>query len=147
MDILKEINLISVVVRLVLAILCGMLFGQERARSGRPVGMRTCALICAGAALMSLTSVYMSQQYGGDPLRIAAQIVSGVGFLGAGAILTHKGHILGITTAATIWIVAGIGIACGAGFYLGAIAGTVLMFLALLVIPKHHSDNNDNGEL
>jgi putative Mg2+ transporter-C (MgtC) family protein len=147
MEILHQLNSIgaidiySISIRLGLSLLLGGLIGWEREYRRQPAGLRTHILICLGATLMMLISVYIPQTYsGGDPSRIAAQVVSGIGFLGAGAIFSLGGSIRGLTTAASIWIVAAIGLAVGAGMYLGAIFATVLVLLVLILfryIAKH----------
>jgi len=128
--------------RLLLAALLGGIVGLDRELSGKPAGLRTNLLICVGAALLTDLSIHVAEManlrnvaagsiFRADPARIAAQIVSGIGFLGAGTILQARGNILGLTTAATIWVVAGIGMAVGAQAYLQAIGATILVFLAL----------------
>jgi len=114
------------VVRLIAAIAAGALIGLERELADKPAGFRTNILICLGAAVFTLVSVRMGGEGSADRTRIAAQIVSGVGFLGAGAIIQLRGAVVGLTTAATIWAVASLGMAFGAGeFALGAV-GTLL---------------------
>ena len=116
-----DVNLIGVIFKLVLALLLGAVIGLERRLKGQIAGLRTFALIAMGAALAMLISIYIPQEYlglkNGDPGRIAAQVVSGVGFLGAGAIIQMKGSVRGLTTAAGIWMTACIGLAVGAGMY------------------------------
>ncbi len=125
--------------KLLLATLLGGAVGLEREMAGKPAGLRTNILICVGAAMLMQLSVDVSEagfaQDGhpyGDPGRIAAQIVSGIGFLGAGAILHGEGAVIGLTTAATIWVVAAIGMAVGAGAYVDACGSTVLIMLILV---------------
>lgn len=120
--------------RLVLAVVLGSLIGLEREVHNRPAGFRTHILVSVGAALFTLVSVYGIT--GGDPGRIAAQIVSGIGFLGAGTILREGANIKGLTTAASLWAVAGIGMASGAGYYVGALATTVLVLVVLLFFSR-----------
>jgi putative Mg2+ transporter-C (MgtC) family protein len=130
------------VLRLGLAACLGAIIGLEREASGKPAGFRTNLLICLGAALVTVMSIEMARDielpggFGADPGRIAAQIVSGVGFLGAGTILRSRGSVTGLTTAATLWVVAAIGIAAGAGSYTLAVAGTVLVMLALMILGR-----------
>ena len=114
----------EIVLRLVLAVVLSGIIGFERELHGRPAGLRTHILVCVGAALVMLISI---DGFGGsgDPARLAAQVVSGIGFLGAGAILRDGGDIKGITTAATLWIVGMIGLACGNGYYIGAIVAKI----------------------
>lgn len=121
----------TVILRLFLSTLLGGIIGFERGKHGRAAGFRTHIILCVGATLTSLVGAYCFEvlDYTSDPMRIAAQVVSGIGFLGAGAIiLKNKTTITGLTTAAGMWTTAVIGIATGAGFYAGAITGTVLLF-------------------
>ncbi len=118
------------VIPIVLAIVCGAVIGLERQLRQKPAGLRTNILICLGAAVFTIISRKMG--VGQDSAtRIAAQIVTGVGFLGAGAVIQDRGGIHGLTTAATIWIVASIGMGCGAGFFGLAIISTILVILVL----------------
>ena len=126
---LSEFNIVSVSVRLVLALLLGGLLGLERERQRRPAGLRTYVLVCLGATLSCLVNIYLGRIYTGiDPARIPAQVISGIGFLGAGTIIvTRKQKIKGLTTAAGLWCCAAIGIAVGSGFYSGAIISTIIV--------------------
>ena len=119
---------------IVLAALLGGIIGLEREVRGKVAGLRTNILICLGAAVFTIISRQITSEFMAEasPARIAAQIVTGVGFLGAGAIIRDRGGILGLTTAATIWMVASVGMACGAGFYLLATASTVIALIVLL---------------
>jgi len=137
---------------IVLAIVLGGAIGWERETSGKAAGLRTNVLICLGAAVFTILSKYMAGT-GGSSTRIASQIVSGVGFLGAGAIIQDRGGVHGLTTAATIWLVSSIGMACGAQFYLLAIIVTLISVLVLLglriVTPiqqrlHHHTRSHDH---
>lgn len=121
------------------AILCGAIIGIERERKGKPAGFRTNTLICLGSALYMLVSEFLFTRMGianTDPTRIAAQVVTGIGFLGAGTIIQSQGTITGLTTAATIWVVAGIGLCIGAGFPLLGFVSTILVLMALVVLRK-----------
>lgn len=118
-------------VSMLAALILGALIGLERELSNKPVGLRTNALICLGACVFTIASIEFGRLYGGSSDRIAAQIVGGIGFLGAGAIIRDRGTVQGATTAATIWLVASLGVACGAGFFFVAIAGTVLALVVL----------------
>ncbi len=121
------------VLRLLLATALGAIIGYQRERAGKEAGLRTIVLICAGAALFTLTSIYAFGAEA-DPSRVAAGIVTGVGFLGAGAIIRRgEGLVAGLTTAATIWAAAGIGMAAGAGFYLIAAVATAIILIILLL--------------
>ncbi len=121
------------VLKLVLAILIGGLIGAEREFRDKAVGFRTIIFICVGATLFTMFSL----KIGGDedPVRIAASIVSGVGFLGAGAILRDSGRVVGLTTASTIWLAAGVGMGIGGGEYLVAVAATVAISIVLWAFP------------
>ena len=135
-----DVNLVGAVAKLVLSMLLGAIVGLERRRKGQIAGMHTFALISMGATLVMLISIYIPQVYlglkNGDPGRIAAQVVSGVGFLGAGAIIQMKGSVRGLTTAAGIWMTACIGLAVGAGMYLISIITTLLIIFILVNIER-----------
>src|SRR5687767_15598399 len=123
--------------RLALAVLLGGIVGVERELSGKPAGLRTNILICLGSALLMDLSITIGITDGvrtGDPARIAAQVVTGVGFLGAGTIMQARGEVVGLTTAATIWVVAAIGLAVGAGHRAEAIAAALLVTLVLTAL-------------
>jgi putative Mg2+ transporter-C (MgtC) family protein len=123
---------IEMVLRLLLALVLGGIIGYQRERSGKEAGLRTHILICSGAALFTIVSIY---GFPGSEGRIAAGIVTGIGFIGAGVILHRTGgEVVGLTTAATIWAVAAIGLAAGAGMYIISAAATALT-LAVLFIP------------
>ena len=132
---------IEAVLRLLLAIVLGGLIGLQREMSGKEAGLRTHVLICAGAALFTIVSLY---GFSGDS-RIAAGVVSGIGFIGAGVILHRTGgSVIGLTTAATIWAAASIGLLVGSGLYIIAVIATVLI-LGVLYIPHiPHVNNHDN---
>ena len=129
----------SVLLRLFLAIVLGGFIGFEREAEGKPAGIRTHALVCLGATLFMLISIKSPDFFPGagtvDPGRIAAQVVTGVGFLGAGTIMRSGGAVKGLTTAASIWTVAAIGLAVGVGYYVTAIVSTALA-LAVLHLPE-----------
>ena len=125
--------------RLLLSVLLGGCIGYERERHGRAAGLRTHILVCVGSALLMLTGLFMASEGstpGVDPTRIAAQVVSGIGFLGAGTILRFRASVRGLTTAASLWAVAGVGLAAGCGFYIGAALATLLMLLTLMVLTR-----------
>jgi putative Mg2+ transporter-C (MgtC) family protein len=122
------------VTRLLLAAVLGGIIGLERALRRRPAGLRTNMFICFGAAMFTILSEELAGEFSGDHTRIAAQIIPGIGFIGAGSILHSKGGISGLTTAATLFVVASIGMACGGGLYLQATFATLLIFLALQVL-------------
>ena len=122
---------VEMVLRLLLATALGAIIGYQRERAGKPAGLRTHILICAGAALFTVASLY-GFGTAADPARIAAGIVAGIGFLGAGAIMRRgEGVVAGLTTAATIWAVAAIGLAAGAGLYLVSAVTTVIILIVL----------------
>jgi putative Mg2+ transporter-C (MgtC) family protein len=122
---------LSVALKLFLAAILGGMIGLERELRDKPAGLRTNILICVGSTLFMSISTRVAQVLGGDPTRIAAQIISGIGFLGAGAVLHSHGFVLGLTTAATIWVVAGIGMALGSGMYSLAVFVTGMSILTL----------------
>jgi putative Mg2+ transporter-C (MgtC) family protein len=118
--------------KLLIAFLCGGVIGLDRELRAKPAGLRTNMLICGGAALFTLMSVMIAEQIAGsDPGRIAAQVVTGIGFLGAGSIIHSGATVMGLTSAATIWIVAGIGMVIGAGYPLLGLAATATVFVIL----------------
>ena len=123
---------VSEVFSIILAVILGFLIGLEREYSGKAAGLRTNVLICLGAAVFTIISRKLGGNQSDSMTRIAAQIVTGVGFLGAGAIIQDRGGVHGLTTAATIWLVASIGMACGAQFYLLAIASTLIAVIVLI---------------
>jgi putative Mg2+ transporter-C (MgtC) family protein len=120
---------------MLLAVVLGGVIGLERQLSGKPAGLRTNILICLGSAVFTIISERMAGT-GDSVTRIASQIVTGVGFLGAGAIIRDRGGIHGLTTAATIWLVASIGMACGAGFYRLAVISTIIAIVVLIGLIK-----------
>ena len=141
-----DVNITGAIAKLVLSLLLGAIIGIERRRKGQIDGLRTFALISMGATLAMLISIYIPQEYlglkNGDPGRIAAQVVSGVGFLGAGAIIQMKGSVRGLTTAAGIWMTACIGLAVGAGMYLISIIATLLIIFILVNIERIEQRHN-----
>src|SRR5215472_10193799 len=120
--------------RLFVAAVLGGIIGLERQFKHRPAGLRTNMFICFGAALFTILSIELAAGVQSERTRIAAQIIPGIGFIGAGAILRDKGSISGLTTAATIFVVASIGMACGGGFYLLAVFAAGLILLGLLAL-------------
>lgn len=129
----NNIDLI-ILVRIALSLVLGFVLGIERELYKRPAGLRTHILVCIASCLIMLVSMYGFDE--GDPARLASQVVSGVGFLGAGAIIRGDKDIKGITTAATVWISAMIGLACGNGFYFGAIIVTVFALIILTILRR-----------
>ncbi len=137
---LRELNIIwSILLKLALAVAVGGAIGLERGKQGRAAGMRTHILVCLGSTLTVMIGIFAYNQlnYPGDPMRVAAQVISGIGFLGAGTILVKgRFQITGITTAAGLWATAAIGLALGAGFYEGAIIAFLLTFLTVTIFHK-----------
>lgn len=129
--------LIDSVIKLSVAATLGGIVGLEREVSRKPAGLRTNILICAGSALFMIVSRLVAMEApGGDPGRIAAQVVTGIGFLGAGAIIQSRGAVVGLTTAASIFIVAAIGLAVGAGYWIPAAVATAIALLSLVVLTR-----------
>src|SRR5574344_405403 len=135
---LQQMNLITIIFRLALSLLLGGLLGTERGLRNRPAGFMTYVLVALGSTLFMLTNQYVSLLFPEtDPTRLAAQVVSGIGFLGAGTIMvTRKDEIRGLTTAAGLWVAAGLGLAVGVGFYSGAIAGCAFSVFSLVGLKK-----------
>ena len=127
---------IDLALRLTAGLVLGAIIGFERELQRQPAGFRTHSLVSLGAALFTVVSAYGFSGDLVDPTRIAAQIVSGIGFIGAGTILQHRGHIRGLTTAASLWSVAAIGTAAGAGLYIVAIVGTLLILVVLSILDR-----------
>lgn len=129
-----------ILTRLVLAAILSGAIGFEREFHGRSAGFRTHILLCIGSTLIMLTSMHMFDLYNGkvvvDPGRIAAGVITGIGFLGAGTIMHFKSSIRGLTTAASLWVVAGIGLAVGSGLYFGAVVTTAITIVALMIFAK-----------
>ena len=144
---LRDFNLVSIIVRIMLATLFSGIIGMERDRVGKAAGMRTHVLVCLGAALASLAGLYVTEVLGfnSDPTRITAQVISGIGFIGAGAILVRQytQEITGLTTAAGLWSTAAIGISLGVGFYEGAFICFIIV-LGIFVIPSRFKDTFGN---
>ncbi len=126
--------------RLVFALILGGVIGYERENLHRPAGFRTHILVCVGSALVMLTSEFMFIHYSGktnaDPARLGAQVISGIGFLGAGTIMREGFSVKGLTTAASLWAVSCVGIAVGIGYYEGAVVATVLIYLTLITLKR-----------
>ncbi len=122
----------TAIIRLLLGSICGGLIGLEREMKGRPAGLKTFSLVCMGATLVMVTNEFIYVNVAnstGDSARMAAQVISGIGFLGAGTIMTTgNDRVKGLTTAAALWVTAAIGIAIGTGFYFGGIAGLIVLY-------------------
>lgn len=139
--------LIQVLIRAFLAVIIGTVIGSERARHGRAAGMRTHILVCLGATLTSMVGVYAQEYLGnnGDILRLAAQVISGIGFLGAGMIILKNNNVItGLTTAAGVWTTSVIGIAIGCGFYTGAIIVAILYLITIIMLGKFEKSKKLN---
>ena len=134
---LQEV-LVPFLVRCGAAALCGAMICLERELRRKPAGFRTNILICVGSAMYMTIGllIFEDDSRMGDPTRIAAQVVTGIGFLGAGAIIQSKGHVTGLTSAATIWVVAAIGIVAGAGYPILAFVASCMVVLTLVVLLK-----------
>jgi putative Mg2+ transporter-C (MgtC) family protein len=135
---LDDINIWSICLRTFMSIVLGGLLGLERGSKNRPAGFRTYMLVCFGSALVMMTNQFVHQKFGtSDPVRMGAQVISGIGFLGAGSIIvTGRNQVKGITTAAGLWASACVGLAVGIGFYLGAIIGGIMIFLIMAVMQR-----------
>mgnify|MGYP001852530824 CR=1 FL=1 len=142
-----NLNVFSIILRIVLSVLCGSVLGIERGKANQSAGMRTHILVCLGASLIMMTGQYMFDEFQtGDPARLGAQVISGIGFLGAGSIIVEgRTKVRGLTTAAGVWIVACIGLAIGIGFYAGGVITTLLAYLAIAkfrAISDHFTHND-----
>ena len=149
MENLHELNLISITIRVILSLLLGGIIGIERSRKNRPAGFRTYMLVCLSSTLVMMTNQYIYQQYGGtDPARLGAQVISGIGFLGAGTIIvTQRSQVRGLTTAAGLWSSACLGLAIGIGFYEGAVivAAVIILIMTIFIKIDHYlASNNKN---
>ena len=135
---LREVTYLAVVLRIFTAVVFGGAIGLERGMKNRPAGLRTYMLVCVGSCLIMLTNQYLFQVTGaGDPMRLGAQVVSGIGFLGAGTIIVTKhNQIKGLTTAAGLWASAGVGLALGVGFYEAAATAGFAVFAILTLLQR-----------
>ena len=135
---IRTVTTLAVIIRILAAVLCGGAIGLERGMKNRPAGLRTYMLVCVGSCLVMLTNQYIFQaSQAGDPMRLGAQVVSGIGFLGAGTIIvTRHNQIKGLTTAAGLWSAAGVGLALGVGFYEAALVAGLAVFLVLTVLQR-----------
>jgi putative Mg2+ transporter-C (MgtC) family protein len=143
---LRAITLLSIGIRICAALLVGGILGLEREKKRRAAGLRTYMLVCVGSCLIMLTNQYIFQITGaGDPMRLGAQVISGIGFLGAGTIIvTKRSHIKGLTTAAGLWSAAAVGLALGIGFYeAAAIAGISIYFI--MTVLQHWDARMQRG--
>lgn len=145
-----EITTGVAITRIIIALVIGSIVGIERKQKGQMAGLRTFSLISMGACIAMILSIYVCQEtvgpLRGDPSRIAAQVLSGIGFLGAGAIIQMKGSVRGLTTAAGIWIIATIGMAVGCGLYLLSFVATVLVLIVLTILERIERSVNVGNE-
>ena len=135
---LRELTYLAIALRIFSAVILGGLIGLERGMKNRAAGLRTHMLVCVGACLIMVTNQFIFQTTGtGDPVRMGAQVISGIGFLGAGTIMVTRRHqVQGLTTAAGLWTAAGVGLALGIGFYEAAIVGSVAVFCVMTLMQK-----------
>ena len=135
---LRELTYLAVGLRILAALIMGGIVGLERGMKNRPAGLRTYMLVCVGSCLIMMTNQFIYQTTGtGDPTRMSAQVVSGIGFLGAGTIVvTQRNQIKGLTTAAGLWACAAAGLALGIGFYEAAVIGGVAIFVVLTLLHR-----------
>ena len=143
------INIISIIARMVLSILLGGILGLERENKNRAAGFRTYILVCLGSTLIMMTNQFIYQNYEStDPARLGAQVVSGIGFLGAGAIMvTNRNRVKGLTTAAGLWVSACLGLSIGIGFYSGAIMGGVGVLFVLSILHRVDDKIRTNSKI
>lgn len=143
---------VQVIFRIILAVCFGSLIGMEREHAHRPAGLRTHILVCVGSCLVMLTSEYIYNYYhqfspNMDIARLGAQVISGIGFLGAGTIIRNGSSVKGLTTAASIWAVACIGLATGIGFYLGSTVATIIIFVFLAYSRTFYSTTKESHNI
>lgn len=133
---IRNVTYFAVILRIVVAAFLGGFMGLERGLKNRAAGLRTYMLVCVGSCLVMLTNQFIYQVYSqGDPVRMGAQVISGIGFLGAGTIIvTRRSQVKGLTTAAGLWAAAGVGLALGIGFYEGAIAGAAAVLIVMTLM-------------
>lgn len=143
--------IIDAVVKMVLAVIFSGVIGYEREHSHRPAGFRTHILVAVGATLVMMTSKFVLQEYQGitsfDPTRLGAQVISGIGFLGAGTILREGFSVKGLTTAASLWAVSCIGLAVGAGYYIGAFVTTLVIYITLNTLKRFVAKSNPSRNI
>ncbi|MHA2620323.1 MAG: MgtC/SapB family protein [bacterium JZ-2024 1] len=132
----EPLGILQMVTRLIVAVIFGTVIGYERKRSGKAAGPRTHAIVALGSALFGVIGTYLSTLQGVDASRIPSQVVVGIGFLGAGAIISSGGVIKGLTTAATIWIASAVGLATGLGFFAPALISVILGLIILVILPR-----------
>ena len=135
---IRDVTYVAVFLRIFISVLIGGMIGLEREMKNRAAGLRTYILVCVGACLIMMTNQYIYQSFStGDPVRMGAQVISGIGFLGAGTIIvTKRNQIKGLTTAAGLWATAGLGLAVGIGFYEAAIAGALAILTVITLMQR-----------
>ena len=145
----REVTCIAIAVRIAAAVVLGGIIGLERGLKNRPAGLRTYMLVCVGACLIMVTNQYIYQAFGtGDPVRMGAQVVSGIGFLGAGTIVvTKRNQIKGLTTAAGLWAAAAVGLSVGIGLYEAAVIGGAVIFIVLSLIHSWDNRMRQNSKI
>ena len=145
----REVTYIAIAVRIAVAVVLGGIIGLERGLKNRPAGLRTYMLVCVGACLIMVTNQYIYQAFGtGDPVRMGAQVVSGIGFLGAGTIIvTKRNQIKGLTTAAGLWAAAAVGLSVGIGLYEAAVIGGAVIFIVLSLIHSWDNKMRQNSKM
>ena len=145
---LREVTYLAVALRIFTAVLVGGIIGFEREMKNRAAGLRTYILVCLGACIIMLTNQFIYQVSGtGDPVRLGAQVVSGIGFLGAGTIMvTKRNQIKGLTTAAGLWATAGLGLAIGIGFYEAALSGALAILIVIALMQKMDDRMQKNSD-
>lgn len=144
----ENFSTLSAICRMLVAVLVGGVIGMERGKHGKAAGLRTHVLVCLGAAITAIVGIYCVSILGfsGDPLRLSAQVISGIGFLGAGSIIiVGKRHIRGITTAAGLWVTAAIGLALGTGFIWVALAAALIVVLTMTIMYRLESSSDVIG--
>lgn len=146
---IRAVTLGAIIIRILAAFFLGGIIGMERGMKNRPAGLRTYMLVCVGSCLIMLTNQYINQVYQtGDPVRMGAQVVSGIGFLGAGTIVvTKRNQIRGLTTAAGLWAAAAVGLAIGIGFYEAAAFGGCAIYLVLTVMHRWDDKMHRNSKI
>ncbi|MDO5545388.1 MAG: MgtC/SapB family protein [Eubacteriales bacterium] len=145
----REVTYTSIMIRILAAFFLGGIIGMERGMKNRPAGLRTYMLVCVGSCLIMLTNQYIYQVFDtGDPVRMGAQVVSGIGFLGAGTIVvTKRNQIRGLTTAAGLWAAAAVGLAIGIGFYEAAVLGGCAIYAVLTVMHRWDDQMHRNSKI
>lgn len=145
----REVTYLAIAVRIAVAVILGGIIGLERGLKNRPAGLRTYMLVCVGACLIMVTNQYIYQVFGtGDPVRMGAQVVSGIGFLGAGTIVvTKRNQIKGLTTAAGLWAAAAVGLSIGIGLYEAAVMGGAVIFIVLSLIHSWDNKMRQNSKM